>query len=375
MVKEKISLLQFFVLINLFVFGTNLVVGSGLDAKKDAWIAIFIGIFGGVLLFLIYYYLYTRYPDLSLIGYSQKLLGNYIGGFIGLLYIPFLIYGASRDLRDVGGLLGASVLDQTPILFISGLMIFSIAYILYKGMEVLARTAEVFWGGVIILGFFGTLFFYLSGLVDIKQVLPVFEFGWKPIIKTVYTNTIMFPFGEMVAFTFLLPYIKNRKNILKTGVAGILLSGILISYSTFINLAVLGVDVVTRSQFPLLSAIQGVEILDFIEHLDVMAVLVLIIGAFFKIAVFYYAAIVAMSDLFKVDKKEKLIIPTAIVILYTSIIIADNFPAHLDEGTFALKTIFPLFAVGFPILYCLIAFIKEKVSKHKQGRTSENNSI
>ncbi|WP_253925625.1 GerAB/ArcD/ProY family transporter [Halobacillus sp. A5] len=132
MVKEKISLLQFFALLNLFVFGTNLVVGSGLDAKKDAWLAIFIGIFGGLMLFLIYYYLYTRYPNLSLIGYSQKLLGKYIGGFIGLLYIPFLVYAASRDLRDVGGLLGTSVLDKTPHLFISGLMIFSIAYILYN---------------------------------------------------------------------------------------------------------------------------------------------------------------------------------------------------------------------------------------------------
>ncbi|GGF22318.1 spore germination protein KB [Halobacillus andaensis] len=375
MVKEKISSGQFFALLNLFVFGTILVVGSGLDAKKDAWIAIFIGIFGGILLFMIYYYLYKLYPDLSLIGYSQKLLGKYIGGFIGLLYIPFLIYAAARDLRDVGGLIGATVLSQTPSLFVSGLMIFSIAYVLYKGMEVLARTAEIFWGLVIILSMLGSLFFFLSGLINIKQVLPVLEFGWEPVIQAVYTQTIMFPFGEMVAFAFLLPYINNRKKVLKTGISGILVSGILITYSTFINLTVLGVDVVTRSQFPLLSAIQGIEIMELIEHLDVIAVLTLVIGVFFKTAVFYYAAIVAMADLFKVEKKEKLIFPTAIVILYTSIIIADNFPAHLDEGKFALITIFPLFAVGFPMLYCLIAFIKEKASKHKHGRTNKNTSV
>ncbi|WP_371925973.1 GerAB/ArcD/ProY family transporter [Halobacillus sp. A5] len=225
------------------------------------------------------------------------------------------------------------------------------------------------------LGFFGSLSFFLSGLVKMEQVSPILEFGWNPVVEAVYTNTIMFPFGEMVAFTFLLPYINNRKKVLKTGVAGILISGVLITYSTFINLAVLGVDVMTTAQFPLLSAIQGVEIMDFIEHLDVLAVLALIIGAFFKIAVFYYAAIVAMSDLFKVENKERLIIPTAIVILYTSIIIADNFPAHLDEGKFALTSIFPLFAVGFPVLYFLIAFIKDKINKNKIGRTSENKSV
>ncbi|SFG15339.1 spore germination protein KB [Halobacillus alkaliphilus] len=363
MVKEKISLLQFFVLLNLFVYGTNLVVGSGLDAKKDAWIAILIGVAGGILLFLMYYYLYTLYPDLSLVGYSQKLLGKYAGGFIGLLYIIFFIYEAARDLRDVGGVIGATVLNETPMIFISGVMILAIAYIIYLGIEVLARTAEIFWGFVVILGALGSLFFYFSGLIDVKQLLPLLESGWKPVLKAVYTNTIMFPFGEMVAFTFILPYIEKKKQVLKVGMAAVIVSGLLITYSTAINLSVLGVDIMTRSQFPLLSAVQGIEIMNFIEHLDVMAVLVLIIGVFFKISVFYYAAIVAMADLFKVTHKKRLIFPTAIIILNTSLIIAGNFTEHLNEGKFVLRTIFPIFAVGFPVLYCLIAFFKSKVTR------------
>ncbi|MFB5661479.1 GerAB/ArcD/ProY family transporter [Alteribacillus sp. HJP-4] len=372
MINERINLLQFFVLLQLFLFGTNLVVGSGLDANKDAWMAILLGTVGGVLLFLIYFYLYTLYPSLSLVGYSKKILGKHIGGFLSLLYIPFFIYAAARDLRDIGGLMSASVYDNTPIVFINVLMILSVAAILYMGIEVFVRTAEVFWIVVIGLAMIGSLLIFISGLVNINNLLPLLEFGWKPVINATYTHTIMFPYGEMVAFTIILPHLKDTRNVLKTGIFGILAGGIFLAYSMALNISVLGLDVTNRSQFPLLSAIQGIQIMNLIEHLDVMALLTLIIGVFFKIAVFYYAAIVVMADLFKVDDKKKLVMPTAIVILYISIIIAENFSHHLDEGKFSLKTIFPLFAVGIPAFYCFIAFIKEKINKKKQGSTSKN---
>ena len=366
--KEKMNVAQFFALMMLFNFGTNLVVGVGIDAKKDAWIAILIGILGGILLFILYHYLYSLYPTLSPIGYSKKILGKYIGGLIGFFYISFFIYAAARDLRDAGELIGASILDTTPYATIGALMIFSIAYILYKGIEVLARTAEIFFGGIFMLGILGNLLIYISGLVDVREILPIIEFGWKPILKSIPV-TVMFPFGEMVAFTFLLPYINRRKKILNVGIIGIVLSGVIISYTTFINLSVLGIEILTRTEFPLLITVKGIEIRGIIEHVDVIAVLTLIFGAFFKIAIFYFAAIVAISDLFKVEKKENVILSTGLVILFTSMIIAANFPEHLNEGEFALKSIFPLFSFVFPFLYCLVAFIREKVNKHRLGIT------
>ncbi|MGZ4161493.1 MAG: GerAB/ArcD/ProY family transporter, partial [Neobacillus sp.] len=98
MEKAKISAGQFFSLIVLFNFGTALVVSLGLQAKKDAWLAILFGAAGGVILFFIYCSLFRIYPQQPLISFIQTILGKYIGWPLSLLYILFFIYGGARDV-------------------------------------------------------------------------------------------------------------------------------------------------------------------------------------------------------------------------------------------------------------------------------------
>ncbi len=66
----------------------------------------------------------------------------------------FFIYIAARDLRDAGDLLITSVYDRTPLFAINALMIVAVVYVLHKGIEVLARTGEIYLVILIVLGFF-----------------------------------------------------------------------------------------------------------------------------------------------------------------------------------------------------------------------------
>lgn len=73
----------------------------------------------------------------------------------------------------------------------------------------------------------------------------------------------------MVVFTILLPYLNKPKKVLYICLGGVLLSGINITITSVINIAVLGVDLFIRSPFPLFNTIRKIELSTFIQRLDV----------------------------------------------------------------------------------------------------------
>jgi spore germination protein KB len=76
--KAKINGGQLFVMMVLFELGSALLVGLGMDAKQDAWLAILLGWAGGLVLFTVYGSLFRQYPDLPLTGYLQAIMGKYL---------------------------------------------------------------------------------------------------------------------------------------------------------------------------------------------------------------------------------------------------------------------------------------------------------
>jgi spore germination protein KB len=55
----------------LFEIGSAVVVGLGMQAKQDAWLAILIGMANGFSLFLVYDYLYRQHANLFDAQYHQ----------------------------------------------------------------------------------------------------------------------------------------------------------------------------------------------------------------------------------------------------------------------------------------------------------------
>lgn len=131
-----------FILVVLFEMGNAILVGLGVQAKQDAWMSVLLGLAGGLLLFLIYYQLFKFYPDIPLTSYVQRITGKWIGRPLGLLYIVYFIYCATRVLRDFGELLTTTIYTNTPLIVINSLMILTIIYGIHKGFEVIARVGE-----------------------------------------------------------------------------------------------------------------------------------------------------------------------------------------------------------------------------------------
>ncbi|WP_199614801.1 GerAB/ArcD/ProY family transporter [Paenibacillus alkalitolerans] len=362
----RINARQLFALIVLFELGTALVVPIGFVSEQSVWISILLALVGGVLLFLIYDYLYRQFPGLPLSGYIRKIFGNYIGWPVSLFYLGFFIHNDARVLRETGELLVTTALDVTPPFVINALLMMAVIYVLYLGIEALARTAEIYLLVIIILGVLGNLFVLLSGIIDIHNLFPLFGEGWKPIVESAFRNILFFPFGEMICFAAILPYLNKIQSGRRTGSIALIFSGLLLSVTHAVEISVLGVSIYSRSTFPLFLTISKVNIADFLQRLDAIVILTLIINAFFKCAIKCYAAVSIASDLFHVKKPQTLVLPIGVTILFSSMMTAGNWSEFSMKGQKVIMgVLLPLVSLIIPVLLLTVHLIRKRFGLYR----------
>ncbi|MNO24993.1 Spore germination protein YndE [compost metagenome] len=363
--KEVIGPSQLFAMIVLFEMGTALVVPIGLESGHAVWLSILIALPGGVMLYMIYNDLYRQFPNLLISGYTIKILGKFIGWPLSLLYIPVLMFNGARNLREAGDLLISSSYDRTPILIINSIMVIAVMYILNKGIEVFSRTAEIYFWIIMIMGLVCNGVVIVAGLVDFNNLFPLHFDDWVDALRSAYPNIWIFPYGELVCFTTVLPHFSKSRKSKRTGVAAIILSGFLLCFTHAIEISVLGVDIYSRAAFPIFTTITLVNVANFIQRLDALVILTLIIGVFFKMSIYCYAATVITADLFKVKDYRRLVMPVGVIVLFTSFISTENYSSHLNEGKMFLKYILPVLCAVVPILLFLVHHLRKRFGWYK----------
>ncbi|MFY0804194.1 GerAB/ArcD/ProY family transporter [Peribacillus frigoritolerans] len=376
MEKANISGYQLFVLIFLFEMGSALLVPLAGEAKQAAWLVILIAMVGGFLLFFIYYGLFQYYPDQLLTEFVRSILGNFLGRIVAFLYILYFIYLAARVLRDFGDTLLTFAYPHIPLFVANAAFILVVVYTVRKGVEVLTRTGELFFvlENLLLMTFF--LLIVASGMIHLNNLKPVIEMSGTEMLKMAFTKTIFFPFGEIISFLMIFPYLNEPKRLKKIGISSIAAAGIFLALIMAMNIAVLGVDLTTRSQYPLLSLIQSIEVAGFLERLDVYFLFLLMIGGFIKISVFTYVAVTGTANVFNVKQPSRLAYPVGFVILLSSIIIASNFTEHMHEGLGAVPIYFHLpFQVIIPLLLLIIAFFKNRKKKKGQHQNKFQGGV
>lgn len=361
MKKEAISAKQLFALIVLFELGTALVVPIGLEVERSVWLGILLALPGGLLLYLIFSYLYLQYPGMSISGYTRKILGNYVGWPICFLYISVFLYNGSRNLHESGELLNAASYDESPMFIINAMMIVAVIYILHKGIKVFTWTAQIYVLIIFIVGFLCVFLVTAANLVELNNLFPVHIPDWKDAFKSAYLNILIFPFGEMICFTTILPHVKKTQVVGRTGIFAIGLSGLVLSFTHAIEIAVLGDTTYSRSTFSLFTTITLVDLANFIQRLDALVILTMIIGVFFKLSVYCYAVMVITADLFKVKDIKKLALPVGVVVLFCSYISSGSYPAHLNEGIVFQRYLMTVCCIAIPLLLFIVHFIRRKI--------------
>ena len=88
--KAKISRMQIFLLIPNMLFGKAIGITSGVMVGKigaDTWISMTFGFIIGAIIIFLLTYLSSKFPEKTIIQYSEELLGNGLGKLLGGLLI------------------------------------------------------------------------------------------------------------------------------------------------------------------------------------------------------------------------------------------------------------------------------------------------
>jgi spore germination protein KB len=366
MKQEKISALQLFYVMIGFEIGNTLIFATGAGAKQDAWLAILISMFCGLLLMWVYSKLAEYYPNDTLIQMIPKIIGKFLSYPVIIIYILYFTYLASTACRDFGELIVSTILTETPMVMVIGSFMVLMIYCLRGGIEVFGRMGEmVFPIYILVLISLWILMSISIDQFDLKHLLPVFGEGVKPIWDEVSPypapSILTFPFGETVVIMMFFPFLSKKGSAKKVGMAVILVGGILLAVNAVFMISVLGPDIYKQEFFPLLSATRMVSIADFLERFDALIILMMVAGVFFKVGGWTYGAAVAISQLFKLKNNDSILLSLGVIITPFSMILATNFVQHLEIGKkfISIYLHIPL-QIVIPMMLLGIAMIRKK---------------
>ncbi|MFT8319666.1 MAG: GerAB/ArcD/ProY family transporter [Bacillus sp. (in: firmicutes)] len=368
MLTEKLSLSQLLTLIINFLLGSAIVIGVGLEAKRDAWIVVIIGMFIGLIVISFYYYILSLLPGKNLFELFEYCFKRSIAVGLTSVYIIYFFYISCRVIRDFGELIASAILPYTPIEVTIFTLMLLIGYILYMGIEVLGRTSEIFTPYTFAFMLLIFLFLYAGGNIELFNIQPVLAGDLKRVVQAVVPSIFVFPYGELIAFTVILSNITNFKYSKRICLLGVVIASFLLMASVFLSIVALGENTAIRSNFPLLSAARLVSIGEFIERIDALVVFMMMLGILIKSSVFLYGGLKGLEYIFKIPFRY-FSIPCACIISMFSVFISVDFSDHIKEGLYVTKFLLHLpLEYGIPVLVLGTLLFKKWKKGRKQNR-------
>lgn len=350
--SQELLLMLNFLLASAFIIIPSAVVSG---AKQDGWMAIILATVTGIGIAMLYTTLGLRFPRQTLVQYAQLILGKIPGKIVGLLFMWFALHLGALVLRNFGDFMVVTLMPETPRIVFHMLIMFIIALALYGGLEVLCRFNQVLTPIVVISIIFIIILTFTVKDFDLKNLLPVLEDGFIPVLKTSLIP-ITFPFGETVLFTMILPYINKPEEAKKAHVAAMIGAGILLTLITMAVLAVFGAGAVNYL-YSTYSLARCISIASIVERIEAIPISMWILSGFIKIAVCLYAFVTGSAQILNLKDYRPLILPSGVIMTALSVLVYENI---MEQISFATK-VWPVyslpFEVGIPLLLLTVSFV------------------
>lgn len=313
MEKGKISSLQMAMLIYPTIVATGILTVPSLTAshaKQDLWLSPILASFIGFITVFTAVRLCAFYPGKTIIEINEQVLGRFFGKVLSFFILFFYLQITGVLVREYSEFIAHSFLPKTPIVFTMALMVLLCAFSLYGGVEVMGRTAQLFFPIFVIPLLI--LVFLLIPEYEIGNTLPVLERGVMPPIKGAVILGSWF--SEFFLIMFLLPFVADSKKAMKYGMITVFAVMITLTVVNLLVYWVLGTTTASK-EYPLMAAGRYISYANFFENLDAVIMAVWIIGAFVKLSVFYYGIVLGTAQWLNLSSNRLILWPIGILII------------------------------------------------------------
>lgn len=339
----------------LYVLGSNLILGK--FGNKDAWLILLISIIIALPMLIVYTNIIpSKEKKMNTLKKMDNVLGVYISKGIKIMYIYYFVMLSSLVLRNYTEFIGVVSLNDTPKILVMFLVMGLCYFGVYKGLAVLGKLASY-------------SFLTLTMLLTLTVLLltPEYNFDFiKPILdinKAGLVNNILddltFPLLESVAFIFILDRMMHKKKSRKVLLLGVSFGGIMLSFYILISMLVLGELTYQSTYFPIYKAMSRVDLLEFIQRMEIVPATSFMLAGYFKISVCYYVCLVLIQDVFNLKSYRNIMTPVAIIIVLLCYILFDGVTSMVQWGKYYYIYALP-FQIFMPVFIQVVIIIRNK---------------
>ncbi|WP_339248991.1 endospore germination permease [Paenibacillus sp. FSL P2-0136] len=329
--KERISTAQL-VILGLFTFigDMALVYPAAMtsEAHQDAWIAALISIPPGIALVFLFVVVANISPDQNIIEISRQVLGKWLGSAVGGYYLFFFIIAASTYVREIEDFMCTQIYEGTPGGVIRFMSIVLLVYGLRLGLETVGRAAQVFFP--LFALFLVALMLLLFPQVRLERVYPMMTTPLPDMLHSIMIG-VFYPFGEICVFFMIYPYTRKNSKINRDIFIALCIGSVGLNLILFLSLTVLGVYFSEHSFYAAYILAQKINIANFLQRLEALMATAWIITTYFKTALYFYAFVLGMAQIFKLKSHRPLIFPVAFLIYGLSQLISKDIIFYVKE--------------------------------------------
>lgn len=267
--KEVITNKQFRDILICNIWPTAINYGSGILARqvgRDMWISSIISIFVALPFVAIAVHIGRKFPNKTIVEYGKELLGSILGKVLGFMLAIYFFLGACSSVTMYIHHLSDFLLPQTPFIVMTVMHVLVILYLVWKGEEVIGRTA--------IVAFLMTIIFYLlvcmASLpeIDLERITPFFDSGVVPVFKAGLTANSTFMGLPQIVLTMLLPLVNDQKNAFRSAASSLFIGGFLLTLYYIAELMVMGPRVVALMRIASMDYVRSIQITKYLHRFE-----------------------------------------------------------------------------------------------------------
>lgn len=172
--NDKVSRIQLGMFLSLVCCSLFLGISDIIILRKsgnEVLISMLLGTFLGLIPVLMYLKVNDSLPNLNIYEKNVKLFGKIIGNIINFFIIFIYIIMLTMAIRAIVIFVTSKYLQDTPFLLVGILVITTCLIICFKGIETLARTAQIAFFSSII--FMVVIELFLAKYIEIGNILPI----------------------------------------------------------------------------------------------------------------------------------------------------------------------------------------------------------
>ncbi|OBR92824.1 spore germination protein YndE [Clostridium ragsdalei P11] len=266
--KETISNNQFRDILICIMWPTTINYASGILARevgRDMWISGIIGVLTIIPFALLIVYIGQSFPGKTIVQYSQDLLGRVLGKVLGIILTLYFFIMSSSSISMYVHHLTDFLLPRTPFLIVTTMHILIVFYLVWKGSEVIGRTAVIAFGADIFFYFLVSM--ASLGEIDINRILPFFDSGVANVFKsTLKTDTFI---GiSQILIAMILPMVHDQKKAFGSAASGLLIGGSFFIFYFIVELMVMGPHVVALMRIASMDFVRSIQITQYLHRFE-----------------------------------------------------------------------------------------------------------